>query len=45
VARGIPLDIVGFIGNAAGAMKVGIVGHRQAIDKVRLIKYVTALLK
>jgi len=26
-------------------MKVGIVGHRQAIDKVRLIKYVTALLK
>ena len=45
VARGVPLDIVGFIGNAAGAMKVGIVGHRQAIDKVRLIKYVTALLK
>jgi sugar/nucleoside kinase (ribokinase family) len=45
VARGVPLDVVGFIGNAAGAMKVGIVGHRQAIDKVRLIKYVTALLK
>jgi rfaE bifunctional protein nucleotidyltransferase chain/domain len=45
VARGVPLDVVGFVGNAAGAMKVGIVGHRQAIDKVRLIKYVTALLK
>lgn len=39
------LDLVGFIGNAAGAMKVGIVGHRRSVEKVELMKYVTALLK
>ncbi len=45
VASGAPLDLVGFIGNAAGAMKVEIVGHRKSIEKVPLIKYVSRLLK
>jgi len=36
---------VGFIGNAAGAIKVGIVGHRQYVDKVPLMKFLTAVLK
>lgn len=45
VASGAPLNLVGFIGNAAGAMKVGIVGHRRSIEKVPLIKYITRLLK
>jgi rfaE bifunctional protein nucleotidyltransferase chain/domain len=36
---------VGFVGNAAGAIKVGIVGHRQYVDKVPLVKFVTAILK
>jgi len=45
VAAGGPMDYVGFIGNAAGAMKVGIVGHRNSVEKVPLVKFVTALLK
>jgi rfaE bifunctional protein nucleotidyltransferase chain/domain len=36
---------IGFIGNAAGAIKVGIVGHRQYVDKVPLVKFLTAILK
>jgi sugar/nucleoside kinase (ribokinase family) len=45
VAAGGALDRIGFIGNAVGALKVEIVGHRQAIDKASLVKAVTALLK
>ena len=45
VANGTPMDMVGLIGNAVGAMKVGIVGHRSAVAKVPLMKYLTALLK
>ncbi len=36
---------VGFVGNAAGAIKVGIVGHRNSVEKVPLMKFMTALLK
>jgi len=45
VASGMPMDLVGFMGNAVGAMKVGIVGHRSSVEKIPLIKFVTALLK
>lgn len=45
VAAGGDLDLVGFVGNAVGAMKVEIVGHRQSIGKDALLKYLTALLK
>lgn len=45
VAAGAPMDQVGFIGNAAGALKVGIVGHRQSVGRVPLIKFLTTLLK
>lgn len=44
-ALGAPLDLVGFIGNAVGAMKVSIVGHRHSVEKAPLIKFITALLK
>jgi rfaE bifunctional protein nucleotidyltransferase chain/domain len=44
-AAGAPLDIVGLIGNAAGAIKVGIIGHRKSIDKIALLKFLTSLLK
>lgn len=44
-AVGVPMDLVGFLGNAVGAMKVGIVGHRSSVAKVPLIKFITALLK
>lgn len=45
VAAGVPLEHVGFVGNAVGAIKVGIVGHRSSVDKPTLVKYLTALLK
>ena len=44
-ASGIPLDMAGFIGNAVGAIKVGIVGHRSSVEKPQLVKYITSLLK
>jgi sugar/nucleoside kinase (ribokinase family) len=44
-ALGVPMDLVGFVGNAAGAIKVGIVGHRRSVERVPVIKFVTALLK
>jgi len=39
------LEEIGFIGNAAGAIKVGIVGHRQYVAKVPLVKFLTAIMK
>ena len=45
VSQGAPMEIVGTIGNAVGAMKVGIAGHRQSVEKVPLMKYLTALMK
>lgn len=44
-ASGVPLDRVGFIGNAVGALKVGIVGHRRSVEKIPLLKYLTTLWK
>lgn len=40
-----PMEEVGFIGNAAGAMKVLIVGNRSSIESVPLSKYIVTLLK
>lgn len=45
VAANSPMDLTGFVGNAAGAMKVGIIGHRSSIEKPTLVKFITALLK
>ena len=45
VATGADMELAGFIGNAVGAIKVGIVGHRQSVEKVPLKKSITALLK
>ena len=45
VAAGHPMDVVGFIGNAVGALAVKIVGNRSPVEPVALFKYVTALLK
>jgi len=45
VAAGGSLNHIGFIGNAAGAIKVGIVGHRESVEKTPLMKYITTLLK
>ena len=45
VAAGLPLDLSGFIGNAVGAMAVGIVGNKTAVERIPLLKFVTTLLK
>ena len=45
VAAGGRMIDIGLIGNAAGAMKVGIVGHRKSVEKIALMKFVTTLLK
>lgn len=44
-AAGGDMEHIGFVGNAAGAIKVGIVGHRSSIEKIPLIKYLNTLLK
>jgi len=45
LAAGFPIDVVGFIGNAVGALAIRIVGNRSSVEPVSLFKYVTALLK
>jgi rfaE bifunctional protein nucleotidyltransferase chain/domain len=45
VSIGTPMQVAGFIGNAVGALKVGIVGHRESVQKVPLMKFITALSK
>src|ERR1700744_2323291 len=45
VAAGGAIEDVAFIGNAAGAIKVGIVGHRNSVERAPLVKFITALLK
>jgi rfaE bifunctional protein nucleotidyltransferase chain/domain len=45
VAAGGDIDLVGFCGNIAGAVKVGIVGHRNFVEKSVLQKYAATLLK
>lgn len=43
-AVGASMQDIGFAGNVAGAIKVGIVGHRKSIDKPTLIKSMRGLL-
>lgn len=45
VFKDVPMEAVGFIGNAVGAMKVLIVGNRSPVEPVPLFKYVTSILK
>lgn len=45
VAAGAQLNQIGFIGNVAGALKVAIIGHQKSVEKVALLKSLTALLK
>ncbi|MCH2204820.1 MAG: PfkB family carbohydrate kinase [Lentisphaerales bacterium] len=40
-----PMSIVGFVGNAAGAEAVAIVGNKTSIQKVPFIKHIESLLK
>ncbi|MFA6584004.1 MAG: PfkB family carbohydrate kinase [Elusimicrobiaceae bacterium] len=44
-AAGLPPELIGFVGNAAAALKVGIVCNRSSIEPVPLFKFITTLLK
>jgi len=44
-AAGYPPDVIGFVGNAVGALAVRIVGNRTPVEPVPLFKFITALLK
>ena len=45
VAMKVPMEVVGLVGNAVGALKVRIVGNKEPIDKVVLYKYINSLMK
>ncbi|MEZ5315190.1 MAG: hypothetical protein R3E91_03135 [Chlamydiales bacterium] len=44
-ARKNPLLLGGFIGAAAAAIDIQIIGNKEAINKVDLCKYLTRLMK
>ncbi|MBI2199620.1 MAG: adenylyltransferase/cytidyltransferase family protein [Candidatus Rokubacteria bacterium] len=44
-AAGYPADVIGFIGNAVGALAVRIIGNRTPVEPVPLFKFISALLK
>ncbi len=45
IAKGFPMDLIPFIGNAVGALAIGYLGNRSAIEEASLYKFITALLK
>ena len=45
VKLGAPWDLVGFLGNLAGAEMVGEIGNRNSVSRVSLAKHVQALMK
>ena len=45
VAQDASWDIVGFVGNVAGAQMVTDLGNRASINKISLCKYIISLLK
>ncbi len=44
-AAGLPPDLIGFTGNAAAAIKVGIVCNRESIEPLPLFRFINTLLK
>jgi len=45
VAQGVPWEVVGFVGNLAGAQTVAELGNRVPVDQIALCKHVIATLK
>ena len=45
VCLGAPWEVTGLLGNAAGAQLVGMLGNKASLEKVPLIKHITAILK
>ncbi len=44
-AQKAPMEVIGFIGNTAGAAAVATVGHRRNIERAPLFKHIESLLK
>lgn len=44
-AKGLPLDLVSFIGNAVGALAVQIVCNKKSVEKYELLEFIHTLLK
>ncbi len=44
VAAGMPMDLVGFIGNAVGSQAVTIVGNRESVEPKPLFDFIKALM-
>ncbi len=44
-AQNAPMDVIGFIGNVAGAAAVATVGHRNSTDSLALIRQIETLMK
>lgn len=44
VAKGMPLDLVSFVGNAVGALAVQTVCNKKAVEKFELLEFIHALL-
>ena len=40
-----PPELLSLVGNAAGAIKVGIIGHRDSVHRSQLIRFLTTLMK
>jgi bifunctional ADP-heptose synthase (sugar kinase/adenylyltransferase) len=45
IGAGLPVNLAAFVGNAAGALKVGTVCNRNPVEPVGLYKFITSLLK
>jgi cytidyltransferase-like protein len=43
--QGVPHDLVSFVGNAAGAIAVKIIGNRRPVEKDELLEFVSVLLR
>lgn len=44
-AQGAPIEVIGFIGNVAGAEAVSTVGNRKPIERMALLRHIETLLK
>jgi rfaE bifunctional protein kinase chain/domain/rfaE bifunctional protein nucleotidyltransferase chain/domain len=44
-ARNLPADVIGFVGNLAGAQSVAFVGNSASIGRISLLKSIESLLK
>jgi rfaE bifunctional protein nucleotidyltransferase chain/domain len=44
-AMKVPIEVIGFVGNAVGTQAIGIVGNERFIERAPLLKHIEALLK